>query len=1385
MLSLSSTTRIKRSFTSPLAGFSTDRPIPQQGRMSLIGHVQRLLLSTVVLCSVTPIAAFNFTDMNGWYNCSTETFASDGAPPGNGSAAAMEQPPPSIWAECALVQAPLCYPGICANDTSKSTINLFFKRIKAVDSPETKPNVWFIQGGPGAASDAMEGMMTNLFGLLNGQVNVYTIDHRGTGRSNKFDCVASQATTSGSPGGEEVTPDEAPACASDLQEAYGNDLSGFSITSAATDLATFIQTYQANTPVFVYGVSYGTSVVERLIHLGVKEIKGYILDGISTASGSDLKNFEYFSTWDSDYGEIGDHFLDLCTKDSFCSSKFKKENISQVLTKVLMRVDKEPEWACSKLLSGNVTTKAKPGSPKPTGPSGSTPVPSDPPSFTLRRLLGGMLGADMSRPLIPSLIYRFGRCNEVDQEVLASVFSSDASQTPSSPSDVFMSGLLYNLILFSDMWEQPTPDEDTMRKRFSNTLISSGGMYKNVKTYCAFTKENSNACARYNVPNFTASPIVYKRDKYWNKAAAIPQTASALIMSSKLDPQTPHKYAEFLLNALNGTSAQKQLVTFVHATHGVAMSATYPGPDGSPRYCGLEIVASYVSNDGNLANLDTSCLAVIPPLNFTEMAVMAAGILNTTDSFDGKPVNTAAGSDGAGSKASSGYKTAFIVVAVLLGLFLIAFGVIPLASGNTIWQTHDHRDTSLKSVQGWSKMSPIDRAKRLLLSVIVVLCSVKTVAAFNFADMNGWYNCSTETFAAEGDSSGNASAAVQKPPPSIWAECALVKAPLCYPGVCADDSSKHMIDLFFKRITAATESPETKPNVWFIQGGPGAASDAMEGMMINLYNIMGAQVNVYTVDHRGTGRSNRFDCVASQALTSGSPGGEKVINDETAACASDLQATYGSDLSGFSITSAATDIATFIRTYQVNMPVFVYGVSYGSAVVERLIHFGVKEIKGYILDGISTASGSDAENVEYFSTWDTDYGEVGNRFLALCTKDAFCSSNFKGENISQVLIKVLARIDKEPQWSCSKVLNASTTTNGKPSSNPSRPSGSNPDSEAKDPPSFALRKLLGNLLGSSSRALIPPLIYRFERCNEVDQEVLTAALTSNTPQPSRSPSDVFMSDLLYNLILFSEMWEQPTPDEDTMRKRYSDALMSDGGMFQSVKMYCAFTKEDSTACARYNIPNYKASPIVYKRDKFWNKAAVIPPQASVLIMSSKLDPQTPHKYAELLLSALNGTSAQKKLVTFEDATHGVAISSAYTSQDGNPHVCGMEIIASYANAGGDLAKMDASCVAAMPSLNFTKMAAYAADVLNTADSFDGKLLNTNSSTRNDSNKTTNSSSQRSTSSKSNNSYKTAFMVVVVLLGLLAIAFGVVLSLWRAATRTDKLTSMATPRRDMA
>ncbi|KAJ0391374.1 hypothetical protein ATCC90586_012136 [Pythium insidiosum] len=409
------------------------------------------------------------------------------------------------------------------------------------------------------------------------------------------------------------------------------------------------------------------------MHLKTKEIAGYILDGISTSSGSDLKNFEYFSSWDPDYDEVGQLFLAQCDKNvEDCGKYFKSGGgLAATLRSVVQKLS-QPSSRCGSAMRRAYSAKYE-------GVGDAIK-----PDMLTRQILGGFLASEYRRNLIPALTYRLNRCNSDDEKVVEHMMNIMLEDSPSSEEDYFSSDLLYKLIVYSEFWEEPAPSEEVMLARFMNTTLSSGS-FTEVETYCIFSKNTTAACADYaKEAKYDASPIIYKKDKYWNVAAK--PDASVLLLSSKLDPQTPHKYAEYLHKALD--TDKKELVTFEHATHGTIWTTPLSDDPGA-KVCGMELLASYVKNGGDLSKLDKSCVAAMPPINLKLDETVMYKWLSTESAFDGKfdpkyaaSVEEASANGGNGASSSSSteaassksYKGGFIA-------FLVLFIVATLAAG--------------------------------------------------------------------------------------------------------------------------------------------------------------------------------------------------------------------------------------------------------------------------------------------------------------------------------------------------------------------------------------------------------------------------------------------------------------------------------------------------------------------------------------------------------------------------------------------------------------------------------------------------------------------------------------------------------------------------------
>ncbi|KAE8890582.1 hypothetical protein PF011_g13718 [Phytophthora fragariae] len=178
------------------------------------------------------------------------------------------------------------------------------------------------------------------------------------------------------------------------------------------------------------------------------------------------------------------------------------------------------------------------------------------------------------------------------------------------------------------MWESPTPSVSTMKTRFQRATLGSGVESNTiVPKYCAYSKEKSATCNKLKLGNYEGNGIIYERDEYWNKAAKIPKQASVLVMSSELDPLAPYSYAKALLETLDG--AKKELINFKSTIGAHLLDSITTEP-----MCGMALLASFVQGDGDLTQLNRTCLDDEVALNWTTPNDFRGFFIGTDDVYD-------------------------------------------------------------------------------------------------------------------------------------------------------------------------------------------------------------------------------------------------------------------------------------------------------------------------------------------------------------------------------------------------------------------------------------------------------------------------------------------------------------------------------------------------------------------------------------------------------------------------------------------------------------------------------------------------------------------------------------------------------------------------------
>ncbi|ETK73338.1 hypothetical protein L915_19699 [Phytophthora nicotianae] len=602
---------------------------------------------------------------------------------------------------------------------------------------------------------------------------------------------------------------------------------------------------------------------------------------------------------------------------------------------------------------------------------------------------------------------------------------------------------------------------------------------------------------------------------------------------------------------------------------------------------------------------------------------------------------------------------------------------------------------------------------------------------------------------------------------NLSAQCAAVTLPLCYDDICETEDANASIIVSFKRIpaigtNATGASPQT---VWYLPDRPDfQTSEEAELQMTLLYEELRGDTDIYTLNLRGSGNSTALSCNSSD----GSPLQTAIFSrndgvldpNDVWVCINRLYELGHTNLSAFSLASAARDIEAVISQFQPDSQAIVYALGYGTLVAQQLMQWGVAQVVGYVFDGAPGSFEDTASN--QVSKRDEDFGEVANEFLVWCQGDSDCSKMFPDlsstTTLNATLLEVYTRLDADRTSMCSMILTEVDTSGS-----------SNSATDSTTPPSYVLRQLLGVMIMDSTLwPFIPVIAYRFHRCGSEDLTLLSQFVNS----AFETVNDAETPELLFAIQTFSELWEAPSPDQTELLERFTDATISSGRVYTQLEAYCLFTGDTSDACSNINSSASSSSSIGTLSYSTNSSALDIPSETSVLLLSGGLDALSPPKYSTALFNAFQADN--KALLVAPKATHGV-VQSALLS---NGAACGRSVLVSYVRSSGNLTALDMSCMAALPTPSLAISNTSSLLVLGVEDAYDGVLVVTNSNSGSAGDLTESGSSEKSATSSGSTSdelirrisalkssrrrYKVALIVVTSVLGAVLITGAMIL-----------------------
>jgi pimeloyl-ACP methyl ester carboxylesterase len=472
---------------------------------------------------------------------------------------------PGFTTDCGTSQVPLRW-----SRPLDRSIDLHVVRMRRQGSGGSAGQLWMLQGGPGYSGESLFQDARFLGDNVPG-VDLYLLDHRGTGRSTRLGCPVQEADASD--GGWIVTLAEWPACLAAVRTTWGNDLTAFSTTEAAIDLGKLIDaTRKPGQPVYVQGVSYGTYWGHRYLQVWPDQADAVVLDSVC-APGSCV-----FNDYAKDFDDVGHALLDRCGKDASCATKLGPDPWNR-----LIALDK-------KLAAGHCKKVVKAG--------------LDP--SALRRLLAALLAGDDDRLLIAPLLYRLDRCNAQDAELLEDLAHAVVQDQPVTPTEGALmrevySSVLYTHIALSELWN-PQATAAQLTAQQAGLAIAPA-------------PAQDLAALRSIWPLGVTDPLASQ----WARS-----NVPLLLLNGDLDPQTPLRFAQTALAHI--TDAHQHLLVMPNAVHGVVSRLTARGQ------CGAAILGAWLADPS--AQPTGTCIQTLKPLDFAGGGKLAGYFFQNTDVWD-------------------------------------------------------------------------------------------------------------------------------------------------------------------------------------------------------------------------------------------------------------------------------------------------------------------------------------------------------------------------------------------------------------------------------------------------------------------------------------------------------------------------------------------------------------------------------------------------------------------------------------------------------------------------------------------------------------------------------------------------------------------------------
>ncbi len=429
-------------------------------------------------------------------------------------------------AECAYINVPLYW-----DNPEGEIITIYVKRLRSL--LKARKQMWWLDGGPAYAGTAHFPPLMQDIAQLDWRIDLYTLDHRGTGYSERLSCPEQE--TDASEKGVWLTENEWDACIEHLEANYSLD--AFTVTEAAKDVGFLVELLkEEGKEIFVYGVSYGTYWSHRYAQIFPNQANGIILDSLlpSDVQGEQLEILG---------NNVAKDFFDICKEDEFCRSKMGDdpwEKANEIF-------EKFKDGHCPEIVENGLT-----------------------PEYLQQLAFSALYYWDL-RILLPVFYYRIDRCSEEDVSAFKHLLDDFLSQLASPTTRLYSDALFYHIVLSELMSDDLMPVDDM--KKIDETLLVTEHLVVNKL-----------------LPLLEIWPTYAPDDMYYRKWAS--KGVPILMLHGTPDQRTPMDITSAARENLAGPN--QYFVEVPNAVHGVMFGS--PVKNIFAPHCGLQIVMDYMKD---------------------------------------------------------------------------------------------------------------------------------------------------------------------------------------------------------------------------------------------------------------------------------------------------------------------------------------------------------------------------------------------------------------------------------------------------------------------------------------------------------------------------------------------------------------------------------------------------------------------------------------------------------------------------------------------------------------------------------------------------------------------------------------------------------------------